>query len=635
MKNTAEMNYIEFALERDDVKSYEDLRKALGVSLSKVWRACNRDLTENEKEDLKKKLEEKKVDIEDFSNSCEVLKMLFLSRRKQTKHARKFDIKNQMIRNIMEKYPEETMELIERRSNDEQEFQIFLSMYEKFRKEFSKYKPKQKKEVIMIIFDETKTYSIDEFVLFVNDTKIIHGEESLLKILGKNSLRTLKFNLKKSFPTYNVSAKVSIENLGKVKDSKVAEEPKVEEETKPTKVAEEPKVEEETKPTKVAEEPKVEEETKPTKVAEELKVEEETKPTKVAEEPKVEEETKPTKVAEEPKVEEVTKSAKVAEKPKVKEENKPTKVAEEPKVEEVTKSAKVAEELKVEEETKPVMSAYQKSFGNRKFKILNDGVYEWSSNIESAKDGTMVAVDTNLLVSAKFRNNIINRFRKIGISSMVMKELRNLADRKDEARVGINTVANNILNNKGITKFFPIPDMRVLGKIYPDLDRDIEIIQSIIEGKDSITFVTADAGAAVYAWSVGCPCRFLKTDLKNTMQKDISCMSDGTAFLDNVCIRNVLQRLDKFWRIVISSEYAKMLNQKKSSFEDIKNLQIAIATDTRRFIPEKLNSDSKYNRMAYEAEVISLCLEKDYTLVSNNKDFLAYAWSFGVKVALI
>ena len=575
MKNTAEMNYIEFALERDDVKSYEDLRKALGVSLSKVWRACNRDLTENEKEDLKKKLEEKKVDIEDFSNSCEVLKMLFLSRRKQTKHARKFDIKNQMIRNIMEKYPEETMELIERRSNDEQEFQIFLSMYEKFRKEFSKYKPKQKKEVIMIIFDETKTYSIDEFVLFVNDTKIIHGEESLLKILGKNSLRTLKFNLKKSFPTYNVSAKVSIENLGKVKDSKVAEEPKVEEETKPTKVAEEPKVEEVTKPTKVAEELKVEEE------------------------------TKPTKVAEEPKVEEVTKSAKVAEKPKVK------------------------------EETKPVMSAYQKSFGNRKFKILDDGVYEWSSNIESAKDGTMVAVDTNLLVSAKFRNNIINRFRKIGISSMVMKELRNLADRKDEARVGINTVANNILNNKGITKFFPIPDMRVLGKIYPDLDRDIEIIQSIIEGKDSITFVTADAGAAVYAWSVGCPCRFLKTDLKNTMQKDISCMSDGTAFLDNVCIRNVLQRLDKFWRIVISSEYAKMLNQKKSSFEDIKNLQIAIATDTRRFIPEKLNSDSKYNRMAYEAEVISLCLEKDYTLVSNNKDFLAYAWSFGVKVALI
>ena len=605
MKNTAEMNYIEFALERDDVKSYEDLRKALGVSLSKVWRACNRDLTENEKEDLKKKLEEKKVDIEDFSNSCEVLKMLFLSRRKQTKHARKFDIKNQMIRNIMEKYPEETMELIERRSNDEQEFQIFLSMYEKFRKEFSKYKPKQKKEVIMIIFDETKTYSIDEFVLFVNDTKIIHGEESLLKILGKNSLRTLKFNLKKSFPTYNVSAKVSIENLGKVKDSKVAEEPKVEEETKPTKVAEEPKVEEVTKPTKVAEELKVEEETKPTKVAEEPKVEEETKPTKVAEELIVEEETKPTKVAEEPKVEEVTKSAKVAEKPKVK------------------------------EETKPVMSAYQKSFGNRKFKILDDGVYEWSSNIESAKDGTMVAVDTNLLVSAKFRNNIINRFRKIGISSMVMKELRNLADRKDEARVGINTVANNILNNKGITKFFPIPDMRVLGKIYPDLDRDIEIIQSIIEGKDSITFVTADAGAAVYAWSVGCPCRFLKTDLKNTMQKDISCMSDGTAFLDNVCIRNVLQRLDKFWRIVISSEYAKMLNQKKSSFEDIKNLQIAIATDTRRFIPEKLNSDSKYNRMAYEAEVISLCLEKDYTLVSNNKDFLAYAWSFGVKVALI
>ena len=620
MKNTAEMNYIEFALERDDVKSYEDLRKALGVSLSKVWRACNRDLTENEKEDLKKKLEEKKVDIEDFSNSCEVLKMLFLSRRKQTKHARKFDIKNQMIRNIMEKYPEETMELIERRSNDEQEFQIFLSMYEKFRKEFSKYKPKQKKEVIMIIFDETKTYSIDEFVLFVNDTKIIHGEESLLKILGKNSLRTLKFNLKKSFPTYNVSAKVSIENLGKVKDSKVAEEPKVEEETKPTKVAEEPKVEEVTKPTKVAEELKVEEETKPTKVAEEPKVEEVTKSAKVAEKPKVKEETKPTKVAEEPKVEEVTKSAKVAEKPKVKEETKPTKVA---------------EELKVEEETKPVMSAYQKSFGNRKFKILDDGVYEWSSNIESAKDGTMVAVDTNLLVSAKFRNNIINRFRKIGISSMVMKELRNLADRKDEARVGINTVANNILNNKGITKFFPIPDMRVLGKIYPDLDRDIEIIQSIIEGKDSITFVTADAGAAVYAWSVGCPCRFLKTDLKNTMQKDISCMSDGTAFLDNVCIRNVLQRLDKFWRIVISSEYAKMLNQKKSSFEDIKNLQIAIATDTRRFIPEKLNSDSKYNRMAYEAEVISLCLEKDYTLVSNNKDFLAYAWSFGVKVALI
>lgn len=600
MKNTAEIDYVEFALERDNIKSYENLREALGVSASKVKRACNRDLTQNEKEALRKRLEEKNVNIEDFSNSHEVLKMLFLFRRRQTNNARKFDIKNQTICNIMEKYPKETMELIECRYNDEQELQDFLLMYENFRKDFSKYKLKERKEVIMSIFDKTKTYSINEFVLFVNDTNIINGEESLLKFLGKNSLRTLKFNLKKNFPTYNVSAKVLIDNLGKVKNSKVVGEPKAEgEETKLIKVVEKPKTEEKNQLAKVAEKPKAEEKMKPAKVVETFKEGEETKSAKVAEKPKAEEKTKPTKVAEKFNEEEKSKSAK---------------------------------------ETKPVTSEYQKKkkfFGNRKFRILDDGIYEWSSNIESAKDGTMVAVDTNLLISAKFRNNIIDRFRKIGISSIVMKELRNLADRKDEARIGINTVANSILDNKGITKFFPIPDKRALGKIYPDLDMDIEIIHSIIEGEDSITFATADAGAAVYAWSIGCPCRFLKTNLKNTMQRDISCMSDGTAFLDNVCLKNVLQRLDKFRRIVISSEYAKMLNQKKPSFEYVKDLQIAIATDTRRFIPEKMKSDSKHNRMAYEAEVISLCLEKDYTLVSNNKDFLAYAWSFGVKVNLI
>lgn len=254
-----------------------------------------------------------------------------------------------------------------------------------------------------------------------------------------------------------------------------------------------------------------------------------------------------------------------------------------------------------------------------------------------AKDATVVAVDTNLLVSKKYRDNITNRFRKIGISSMVMKELRNLAEHKEEARIGINTIANSILNNKGVTRFFPIPDMKVLGRISADLDGDVEIIQAITESsEDAVTFVTADAGAAVYAWSVGCPCRFLKTDLKNTMQKDISCMSDGTAFLDNVYIKNIAQRLGSFSSIVISSEYAKMLNQKKLNHEDIRNFQMAIATDTRRvFIPAKLKSDSRCNRMAYESEVIRLCLEKDYTLVSNNKDFLAYAWSFGVKVSLI
>ena len=118
MKNTAEIDYVEFALERDNIKSYENLREALGVSASKVNRACNRDLTPNEKEALRKRLEEKNVNIEDFSNSHEFLKMLFLFRRRQTNNARKFDIKNQTICNIMEKYPKETMELIECRYND-------------------------------------------------------------------------------------------------------------------------------------------------------------------------------------------------------------------------------------------------------------------------------------------------------------------------------------------------------------------------------------------------------------------------------------------------------------------------------------------------------------------------------------
>ena len=604
MKNTAEFDYIEFVLEREDVKSYDDLRKLLGVSSSKVWRSCSRALAANEKSNIKEKLEKEKININnDFSNRCEVLKEIFSMRRRenkmQTKAIRKFDIQDSRILKILAKYPESTIELMEGRCKEKQEFVTFILTFEQFRREFSQYKPKEQKDVIKILFRETKTYSIDEFVLFVNDSNIIHDENDLLKILGKNSFRTLKFNLKKFFPTYNKSKAVEALKAEKGKKSaKVTKTPKAEEEPKPAKVAETPKAEEEPKPAKVAETPKVEEEPKPAKVAEITKAKKETKPAEVVEAPKVEEDPKTAEVVEAPKTEENTKSVEVVESASQKK---------------------------------------KKSFENRKFKILDDSIYEWSSGIELAKDATVVAVDTNLLVSKKYRDNITNRFRKIGISSMVMKELRNLAEHKEEARIGINTIANSILNNKGVTRFFPIPDMKVLGRISADLDGDVEIIQAITESsEDAVTFVTADAGAAVYAWSVGCPCRFLKTDLKNTMQKDISCMSDGTAFLDNVYIKNIAQRLGSFSSIVISSEYAKMLNQKKLNHEDIRNFQMAIATDTRRvFIPAKLKSDSRCNRMAYESEVIRLCLEKDYTLVSNNKYFLAYAWSFGVKVSLI
>ena len=619
MKNTAEFDYIEFVLEREDVKSYDDLRKLLGVSSSKVWRSCSRALAANEKSNIKEKLEKEKININnDFSNRCEVLKEIFSMRRRenkmQTKAIRKFDIQDSRILKILAKYPESTIELMEGRCKEKQEFVTFILTFEQFRREFSQYKPKEQKDVIKILFSETKTYSIDEFVLFVNDSNIIHDENDLLKILGKNSFRTLKFNLKKFFPTYN--------------KSKAVEALKAEKGKKSAKVAETPKAEEEPKPAKVAETPKAEEEPKPAEVAETLKAKKAPKPAKVAETPKAEEEPKPAKVAETPKAEEEPKPAEVVEAPKVEEDPKTAEVVEAPKTEENTKSVEVVESASQKK---------KKSFGNRKFKILDDSIYEWSSGIELAKDATVVAVDTNLLVSKKYRDNITNRFRKIGISSMVMKELRNLAEHKEEARIGINTIANSILNNKGVTRFFPIPDMKVLGRISADLDGDVEIIQAITESsEDAVTFVTADAGAAVYAWSVGCPCRFLKTDLKNTMHKDISCMSDGTAFLDNVYIKNIAQRLGSFSSIVISSEYAKMLNQKKLNHEDIRNFQMAIATDTRRvFIPAKLKSDSRCNRMAYESEVIRLCLEKDYTLVSNNKDFLAYAWSFGVKVSLI
>ena len=651
MKDT---DYIEFVLERDEIKSYEDLHKVLGVSLSKIWRTCSMVLSESEKREIKEKLEQKNLQVnKDFPNSGEILKAIFLMRRKNKAKTKaiglnKFDeIQDPRILKILEKYPESTIELMEDRFEYEEkkEFVSFVLTFEQFRREFPQYKPKERKEVIKNLFRETKVFSIDEFVLFVNDSNIVQEEKDLLRILGKNYFRTLKFNLKKFFPTYNKSKPVEASNAENGKESAEAvvaskTEETTEEEPKPAKVAETSKAEEELKPAKVVEAPKAEEEPKPAKVAETPKVEEEPKPAKVTETPKAEEEPKPAKVTETPKVEEEPKPVKVTETPKAEEEPKPAKVAETSKAEEELKPAKVVEAPKTEETTKAVESASQKkkkSFSNRKFKILDDSIYEWSSGIELAKDATVVAVDTNLLVSKKYRDNITNRFRKIGISSMVMKELRNLAEHKEEARIGINTIANSILNNKGVTRFFPIPDMKVLGRISADLDGDVEIIQAITESsEDAVTFVTADAGAAVYAWSVGCPCRFLKTDLKNTMQKDISCMSDGTAFLDNVYIKNIAQRLGSFSSIVISSEYAKMLNQKKLNHEDIRNFQMAIATDTRRvFIPAKLKSDSRCNRMAYESEVIRLCLEKDYTLVSNNKDFLAYAWSFGVKVSLI
>ena len=576
MKDT---DYIEFVLERDEIKSYEDLHKVLGVSSSKIWRTCSMVLSESEKREIKEKLEQKNLQVnKDFPNSGEILKAIFLMRRKNKAKTKaiglnKFDeIQDPRILKILEKYPESTIELMEDRFEYEEkkEFVSFVLTFEQFRREFPQYKPKERKEVIKNLFRETKVFSIDEFVLFVNDSNIVQEEKDLLRILGKNYFRTLKFNLKKFFPTYNKSKPVEASNAENGKESAEAVVASKTEET-------------------------------------------------------TEEEPKPAKVAETPKAEEEPKSAKVAETSKAEEELKPAKVVEAPKTEETTKAVESASQKK------------KKSFSNRKFKILDDSIYEWSSGIELAKDATVVAVDTNLLVSKKYRDNITNRFRKIGISSMVMKELRNLAEHKEEARIGINTIANSILNNKGVTRFFPIPDMKVLGRISADLDGDVEIIQAITESsEDAVTFVTADAGAAVYAWSVGCPCRFLKTDLKNTMQKDISCMSDGTAFLDNVYIKNIAQRLGSFSSIVISSEYAKMLNQKKLNHEDIRNFQMAIATDTRRvFIPAKLKSDSRCNRMAYESEVIRLCLEKDYTLVSNNKDFLAYAWSFGVKVSLI
>ena len=587
-------DYISLALKREDIKCYADLKEALdlGYSLTKVWSDCKQVFTENEKNRIKEILKEKNVNIEDFSNGGELLRMLFSFRRNnkdQTVEKRKFCISDNYMREIIEKYPETTIKLIEDRCNDITEFKNFMWTYEKFRREFSSYKLKEKKGRIEFIFRKTKTYSIAEFVIFVNDTNIISGEEALLKILGKNSLRTLKFNLKKCFPKHNMSAK-SEENTS-------------------------------------------------IKVAETLKIEEKTEIVKETEKPKAVEESKTAEVVEKQKTVEKTEIAKETEKPKAVEESKTAEVVEKQKTVEKTEFAKETEKFKPIDENKSVVSNVAKNGKDNlrvhKYKILDDGLYEWSSGIGLTKDDTIVAVDTNILMSEKYRKNVINRFRKIGISSMVMRELRNLTDRKEEAKFGITMVANNILNKKS-NKFFPIPDMMALEKLSPELDRDIEIIQSIVKFNDGITFVTADAGAAVYAWSIGCPCRFIKRDLKNTiMQKDTSCVGDETVFIDMVFSKNLVQRFGKYSKVVISSEYAKMLNKNKS-YEDIKNLQIAIATDSRRvFIPEKLKSDSKCDRMSYESEVIKICLEKDYTLISYNKNFLVYACSFGVKVSFI
>lgn len=333
-----------------------------------------------------------------------------------------------------------------------------------------------------------------------------------------------------------------------------------------------------------------------------------------------EEAEKTRKAAEE--AEKAKKTAKKARKAAEKAE-KERKAAEE--AEKARKAAEEAEKARKEaEKARKAAKEAEKNPWLRSY-YVRDNVASWISHISEATNPCEILLDTNILVDSTLREYVKNHFQRGRISMISVMELRQLTKSKNDKAL---EALSELMESVNDERFYePIGDVR------SDLTGDCDIKLVKLAKDERTTFVTKDMGAAVYAWVIGCPCRYLRTDpVKINM-----CTGNTTskiAILDVDTKENKLNEVlhSKYSHVIITDLFAKKLNGNKRHNEfAVAALQEDICTDTNGFYEPYIMTTGARDCYWYEEEIINLCKEKNAVLVSSKPETLALAWEYGIE----
>lgn len=267
----------------------------------------------------------------------------------------------------------------------------------------------------------------------------------------------------------------------------------------------------------------------------------------------------------------------------------------------------------------------------------------WSSNITEAYNPGDLLIDTCVVMQNPALTALANCFSRLYVSTISVYELRHLLESERSDKHDIEALVYKAFRNIADEQLKE-PNHRKINLLKdddPDLespeeDLDIQLVHRARE--KHMTFVTRDAGAAVYAKSIGVPCRFLK----HKFPADV-CQFKGTEtyVLDTeVLDGGILTYLQKYCKhIYITSEYAKYLNRRKeasSQNENVKKMQNAIATDINGVFLMYENEFSAVgeSRIDYENELITLCKNGGYTFITAS--IISYVWALahGIKAQL-
>ena len=259
---------------------------------------------------------------------------------------------------------------------------------------------------------------------------------------------------------------------------------------------------------------------------------------------------------------------------------------------------------------------------------VRDGIYEWFSDIGAAENPSQILLDTNIVMDETLHSMVKDRFSRGWISTVTIFELRKLMNgpKKSIAKVALEDIALCAAEDRF---YSPVKDHESakLG------DHDVSLVD--VAAKKSLTFVTADSGAKVYAWTIGCPCRYYRTiapkPSKVTVTNGRMCIIDA-----NIHEKGIVNFIHmSFESVIVTNELAKYLNKRKFELSygkgAVTDLQIDIATDTIEFyVPYKMENSRNGNLQKYEMELIDICAKTGATLISSDSATIALAWSYGI-----
>jgi len=556
-------------------------------------------------DDVVTQIDEDVGDSENESSTAEQDSFESQTESDSSKHS--WVIPDSEIRKMFESFNGEVQELMQEMAQSPLELQRLTNEYWKARKNFSSMKESRQRGYVMKLIANTYVVSIQELATLLD----MEEKEIKEKFLNKKPLR------KKASVQFTLHRKIRDKGNNPMlkADSDESAAPEL---IEPDMIQEEQEV---TETETVQENP----ETIEALIVEEKPVEAETKATH--DEP----ETAETKATlEEP---EATKSETYVEERIIEEEQVVSEVAAE---EEVAKDQVDEAYLDTPEPEKVEMpdntpKPEKKVLSEDKIENLNsyrlrDGIYEWFSDISSAIHQSEILVDTNILMNPSLLYMIKSRFVKAWVSDIVLFELKkHLNETKRECSIKVfHDIAKCVRNGYF---YVPVMDHDFVRKS----DHDVDLIDTASAMK--LTFVTADSGAKVYAWTIGCPCRYYRTNKPKAIIPGIikgkTCVIDvGTKESD------LLQYLHAhFSNVIITNEFAKKLNRRKFELEysvPVTDLQLDIATDTTMFyLPYKM--EKSYDvKSEYEMELIELCKQENATLISSDMYTIVKAWSYGV-----